>query len=90
MRTTIETPIEASKLPPEIRREMSNITRETFVRISYEIVDENGFTAERQAELDAILDNIEHGRNLSPRFTTAEEAIACLRAEAERDDDGRV
>lgn len=36
MRTTIETPIEAGRLPPEVRRDTPP---DVLVRVSYEVVD---------------------------------------------------
>jgi hypothetical protein len=52
MHVTIEKPIEVGKLPPEVRGAMAS---NALVRVSLEVLDENGFTDKEVAELDEAI-----------------------------------
>lgn len=78
MRTIIETPIDAAKLPPEVR---ANLAAGTIVRVSLEILtDENGFTPQQAADIEAAIEESLDPANLIGPFNSAEEMIAHLHA----------
>lgn len=79
----IETPIQAGRLPPEIRGDMPP---ETLVRVSLEVLrDENGFTPEEAVELRRAIEEADRGENVFGPFSNAEAMIAHLRAQCDRD-----
>ena len=80
MRNTIHHPIEAAKLPAELLRDMPGVKTTEFLRITYEVVDENGFSEEQVAELDQALMESRDPANLIGPFNSAEEMIAHLHA----------
>lgn len=81
MRTIIETPIDAAKLPPEVR---ANLAAGTLVRVSLEILtDENGFTPQQVADIEAAIEESRDPANLIGPME-ANEALAYLRAIADK------
>ena len=79
MRNTIDHPIEAGRLPAELLRNMPNVAKKNLLRITYEIVDENGFTEEQQKELDQAIEESHDPANLIGPFSP-NDAIAYLRS----------
>lgn len=76
MRTIIEKPIDAGKLPVEVR---GNLAAGTIVRVSLEVLaDENGFTPKQARELDAAIAESRDPKNLDGPFRTANEVTAYL------------
>lgn len=83
MRTIIETPVKAGSLPAEVR---GGYAAEAVVRVSLELVlDENGFTPEEVEEILQAGEEAKKGIGLSPAFDNAEDLIAHLHAECEKD-----
>jgi len=76
MRNIIE-PVQAATLPAEILRRMPEVTKAHLLRITYEIVDENGFTEEQAAELRQAIEESKDSSNLVGPFSP-EEAISYL------------
>lgn len=80
MRNTIEQPIEVEKLPMELLRNMPDVQKDGFVRITYETVDVNGFTEEQANDIrEAIRDAREHPEDFVGPFS-GKEASAYLRS----------
>lgn len=85
MRVTIDKPIEAGKLPPEIR---GTLAKEAVVRVSYEVVlTENGLTPEEEEEVLRASEEVKRGKNTYGPFDTAEDMIASLHAQCGKLDD---
>lgn len=85
MKAAIDRVFKVSSLPPDMVRDMPGATRTGFVRISYEPVDENGFTEDFSRELDAAIEGMENPENLFGPFNSAEEMIADLNARITKD-----
>ncbi|CAK0741708.1 hypothetical protein WCLP8_1260004 [uncultured Gammaproteobacteria bacterium] len=84
MRVTIDKPIEAGKLPPEIRGTLADAV---VVRVSYEVVlTENGLTPQEETEILEAGEEARHGLNTHGPFTSAEEMIADLHARCGKSD----
>lgn len=76
MRTTIERPIDAGKLPPEVR---GDFPAGTIVRVSLEaLTDENGFAPEQAAQLAAAIEESRDPQNRRGPFKSAAEVTAYL------------
>lgn len=76
MRTTIERPIDAGKLPPEVR---GDFPAGTIVRVSLEaLTDENGFAPEQAAQLAAVIEESRDPQNRRGPFKSAAEVTAYL------------
>lgn len=85
MRVTIDKPIEAGKLPPEIRGTMAD---GVVVRVSYEVIaTENGLTPDEEDEVLRAGEEAERGVNLSGPFDVAKAMIARLRADSAKADE---
>jgi hypothetical protein len=80
MKAVIDKVFEVSTLPPDMVRDMPGVTRTGFVRISYEPVDENGFTEEFSRKLDLAIEEMKNPENLYGPFDSAEAMIADLNA----------
>ena len=79
MTITIEKPIEARRLPREIR---GTISPRALVRVSYEILEEQEYMVpKKRARLLRLAREAERGIGISPVFHSVTEALAHLHLE---------